>query len=142
VLGGALYTQMLEMLAPGEPKESASHSSPAFETDWYGQVSKDLRTLFRARGTPKPRGAYSRVYCGGGSRARCRAALRASLTAAMKVTKAQLYGRDPHCSSRAEASCSDETVSTSASGVSIPAFPLQNRPTFQQTVEPKKHLPR
>jgi hypothetical protein len=60
----------------------------------------------------------------------------------MKVTKQQLYGKDPHCTDRPEASCSDETVSTSASGVSIPPFPLQNRPTFQQTVEPEKKLPR
>ncbi|MEA2409642.1 MAG: hypothetical protein QOC77_203 [Thermoleophilaceae bacterium] len=140
-LGGALYSQMLKMLAPGEPKETATHSSPSFETDWYGQVSKDLRTLFPG-GSGKPRGRYSRVYCGGGSRARCRAALRASLKAALNVTKDQLYGKDPTCTSKPEAFCSDETISTSASGISIPPFPLQNRPTFQQTVEPTKKLPR
>jgi acyl-homoserine lactone acylase PvdQ len=138
-LGGALYSAMLRMLVPGEPKETAGHSSPAFSTDWYGQVSKDLRTLFGSR---RPRGAYSRVYCGGGSRARCRTALRKSLAAALKVSRDQLYGRDSHCASRAEASCSDETISTSASGVSIPPFPLQNRPTYQQTVELRKRLPR
>src|SRR4051812_43033197 len=138
-LGGRLYSQMLRMLVPGEPKETASHSSPAFETDWYGQVSKDLRTLFGAK---RPKGAYSRVYCGRGSRKRCRAALRSSLRAALAVSKDQLYGKDSNCTSRPEASCSDETLSTSTSGVSIPAFPLQNRPTFQQTVEPTKHLPR
>ena len=137
-LGGSLYAAMLRMLVPGEPKESDSHQSPSYETDWYGQVSKDLRTLFG----PKPRGPFSRVYCGGGSRARCRAALRASLTAAMKVTKAQLYGKDPECSSDAEAACSDKTISVSTSGVDIPDFPLQNRPTYQQTVEPTKRLPR
>jgi hypothetical protein len=142
VLGKKLYAQMLRMLEPGEPKETASHSSPAFESDWYGQVSKDLRTLFPGKGGHKPRGRFSRVYCGGGSRAKCRKVLRASLRAALNVTKEQLYGKDPHCASRPEASCSDETVSTSASGISIPAFPLQNRPTFQQTVEPTKKLPR
>ena len=140
-LGKTLYAQMLRMLQPGEPKETADHQSPSFETDWYGQVSKDLRTLFPGKAR-KPRGRFSRVYCGGGSRARCRTALRASLRAALKVTKQQLYGKDPHCADRPEASCSDETVSTSASGVSIPAFPLQNRPTYQQTVEPEKKLPR
>jgi hypothetical protein len=41
-----------------------------------------------------------------------------------------------------EASCSDETRPTSASGVSIPAFPYINRPTFQQTIELTKKLPR
>jgi acyl-homoserine lactone acylase PvdQ len=139
LLGGPLYVQMLRMLPPNDPKETAGHSSPSFSTDWYGQVQKDLRTLF---GTGKPRGAYSRVYCGGGSKTRCRAALRSSLAAALKVTRAQLYGKDPNCSSRPEASCSDETLSTSASGISIPAFPLQNRPTFQQTVEPKRKVAR
>jgi acyl-homoserine lactone acylase PvdQ len=139
VLGGAVYGAMLRMLVPNDPKETAGHSSPAFSTDWYGQVSKDLRTLF---GTRKPRGAYSRVYCGAGSRAKCRAALRKSLAAALKVTRAQLYGKDPHCSSRPEASCSDETLSTSASGISIDPFPYQNRPTYQQTVELKTRLRR
>jgi acyl-homoserine lactone acylase PvdQ len=137
-LGGALYAQMLKMLVPNDPKETSGHTSPSFETDWYGQVSKDLRMLFG----PKPRGAYSRVYCGRGSRSRCRRALRASLAAALKVTPAQLYGKDPDCASRPEASCSDETLSTSTSGISIPAFPLQNRPTFQQTVELTKRLAR
>jgi hypothetical protein len=129
---------MLKMLVPNDPKETSGHTSPSFETDWYGQVSKDLRMLFG----PKPRGAYSRVYCGRGSRSRCRSALRASLAAAVKVTPAQLYGKDPDCASRPEASCSDETLSTSTSGISIPAFPLQNRPTFQQTVELTKRLAR
>jgi hypothetical protein len=127
------------MLVPNDLKESAAHSSPSFETDWYGQVLKDLTTLF---GAHRPAGAFSRVYCGGGSRARCRRALRASLVAALGVSKQQLYGKDSNCTSRPEASCSDETLSVSASGVSIPAFPLQNRPTFQQTVEPQRKLAR
>jgi acyl-homoserine lactone acylase PvdQ len=137
-LGGALYAQMLKQLVPNDPKETSGHSSPAFETDWYGQVLKDLQDLYG----PKPRGRYSRVYCGGGSRAKCTAALRKSLRAALGVTRQQLYGKDSHCSSRPEASCSDETVSTSASGVSIPAFPLQNRPTYQQIVEVTRRVAR
>jgi acyl-homoserine lactone acylase PvdQ len=138
-LGGPLYDQMLQMLAPGESKEIADHQPPSFETDWYGQVSKDLRDLFDRR---KPAGAYSRVYCGGGSKIRCRLALRQSLLQALGVSKQQLYGKDPNCASRAEASCSDETLSTTVSAVSIPPFPLQNRPTFQQTAEPTRKLPR
>jgi acyl-homoserine lactone acylase PvdQ len=137
-LGGALYAQMLKMLEPNDPKETSVHSSPSFETDWYGQVLKDLQDLYGR----KPKGRYSRVYCGGGSRAKCTAALRKSLRAALGVTRAQLYGKDSNCSSRPEASCSDETLSTSVSGISIPAFPLQNRPTFQQTVEVTRRMPR
>jgi hypothetical protein len=31
---------------------------------------------------------------------------------------------------------------TVASAISVPPFPMQNRPTFQQTVELTKRLPR
>jgi acyl-homoserine lactone acylase PvdQ len=137
-LGGALYAQMLRMLEPNDPKETSSHSSPSFETDWYGQVLKDLQDLYG----PKPRGRYSRIYCGGGSRAKCTTALRKSLRAALGVSRQQLYGKDSNCSSRPEASCSDETISTSVSGVSIPNFPLQNRPTYQQIIEVTRRLAR
>jgi hypothetical protein len=101
-------------------------------------VLKDLQTLYG----PKPRGRYSRVYCGGGSRAKCTTALRKSLRAALGVTRAQLYGMDSNCSTRPEASSSDETISTSVSGVSIPHFPLQNRPTYQQIIEVTRRMPR
>src|SRR5205823_10428289 len=140
-LGTSLYNAMLQMLVPGEPKETSDHQSPSYETDWYGQVSKDLRDVFGHR---KPRGAYSRRYCGGGSKRRCRAALLQSLLTALGVSRQQLYGQDAECAkaNRVEASCSDETRSVSASGVSIPNFPLQNRPTFQQTIELTRKLPR
>jgi acyl-homoserine lactone acylase PvdQ len=139
-MGKALYAQMARMLPPDQPIGSRVHNSPAFETDWWGQVSKDLRTVF---GRHAPRGRFAYRYCGGGKRAVCRRRLRRSLAAALKVPKAKIYA-DPTCASegRVEASCSDETRSTSASGVSIPAFPLQNRPTFQQTVELTRRLPR
>jgi hypothetical protein len=104
-------------------------------------VSKDLRTIFDKRA---PRGRFSRLYCGGGSRDVCRKRLKHSLNQALGVTRQQLYGSDETCTKekRVEASCSDETRSTSASGVGIPAFPYLNRPTFQQTVEPTRKLPR
>jgi len=103
-------------------------------------VSKDLRDWFG----PRPRGPWSRKYCGNGSRARCRTALRQSLAAALTVTKQDLYGHDSTCSSegRVEASCFDETRSVVASGVDVPSFPWINRPTFQQVVEPMRQLPR
>jgi hypothetical protein len=55
------------------------------------------------------------------------------------MSKEQLYGGDDTCKSegRVEASCMDETRSTSVSGVGIPSFPYTNRPTFQQTIELK-----
>jgi hypothetical protein len=139
-MGKALYSQMARMLPPDQPIGSTVHVSPAFETDWWGHVSKDLRTVFGRRA---PRGHFSLRYCGGGKRKVCRRRLRRSLLAALKVPKSKIY-RDPECVSqgRVEASCSDETRSTSASGVSIPAFPYINRPTFQQTVQLRRKVGR
>jgi hypothetical protein len=62
---------------------------------------------------------------------------------ALATPREKIY-TDESCASqgRLEASCSDETRSTSASAVSIPPFPYLNRPTFQQTVSPERKLPR
>jgi acyl-homoserine lactone acylase PvdQ len=141
VMGKPLFAQMMEMLPPDEPLSAVFHQPPYFEIDWWGLVSKDVRTVMGRRA---PRGHYSRLYCGGGSRAGCRNRLRRSLRAALGVSKQTLYGSDSTCASsgRVEASCSDETRSTSASGVAIPAFPYLNRPTFQQTVELGRKLAR
>jgi hypothetical protein len=138
-LGRNVFGTLSRFQPPGDPIGGPA-ASPDYETGWYGYVSKDLRDLFG----PRPRGPWSRVYCGKGSRKRCRAALRRSLRRALRVKHADLYGRDPTCADegRVEASCFDETRSTVAAGVDIPAFPWINRPTFQQTVELRRHLPR
>jgi hypothetical protein len=120
-------------LGPGK-----SPSAPAFSTGWYGFVHKDLRDLLTPR---RVKGRWSRVYCGGGSKARCARALQASLAEALKVTRQELYGRG-ECASNAQASCFDMNRFTAASAVTVPDFPLQNRPTFQQTVELTRKLPR
>ena len=128
------------VLAFDNPPNHGDHLGSAYQGSWYGYVSKDLRKLFG----PRPRGAYSRVYCGRGSRKRCRSALRGALRRALRVKRADLYGRDETCAdeNRVEASCFDETRSTIAAGVDIPPFPWINRPTFQQTIELRRHLPR
>jgi len=79
-------------------------------------------------------GGYSRLYCGGGSLAICREVLQSTLRQALAVTPAQIYGNGP-CASNPQASCYDMDRSVVASAVSIPPFPFQNRPTFQQVVE-------
>ena len=86
-------------------------------------------------------GAYSRIYCGDGSLDACRTALESTLFAALDVTPTQLYAI-PDCQSNPQASCFDENTSTDVSGLSIPRFPWQNRPTFQQVVELTRTLPR
>ncbi|MGZ6641682.1 MAG: penicillin acylase family protein [Solirubrobacteraceae bacterium] len=113
-------------------------AAPDFYFGWWGYLHKDLRTLLHRR---DPRGRFSRVHCGGGSRKACGAALRASLRAAMKVTRESLYGKGA-CQSDPQASCFDKNRSTVGSAVDVPPAPFQNRPTFQQTVELTRQLPR
>jgi hypothetical protein len=57
------------------------------------------------------------------------------------VTPQQIYGQDP-CTGNAQASCFDMNRWVGASGISVPPFPFQNRPTFQQVVELTKTAPR
>jgi acyl-homoserine lactone acylase PvdQ len=137
---GAEVVSKLRDVVPidAELEPGRSPSAPAFSTGWYGYVHKDLRDLF----TPKRvRGRWSRVYCGDGSKAKCRAAIRKSLEEALTVKKGELYGTGD-CASNAQASCFDMNRPTVASAVSSPPFPFQNRPTFQQTVELTQKLPR
>jgi hypothetical protein len=46
------------------------------------------------------------------------------------------------CASNPQPSCFDKDEFTDASAISLPAFPFQNRPTFQQVVELTRTLPR
>jgi hypothetical protein len=79
-------------------------TAPDFFQGWESYVSKDLRDLTQRR---KVRGPWSRVYCGGGSVKRCRAAILASLSAALDVKPADLYAKGD-CTSDADAECFDK----------------------------------
>jgi hypothetical protein len=109
-------------------------------------MSKDLRREFRIG---RERGRFSQEYCGNlphhrfsakALRRRCRAALQSSLLAALPVTPQQLYGGV--CPNDLEPSCADQNTWTNASAISLPPFPFQNRPTFQQVVTLTRTLPR
>ena len=114
----------------------------SFASGWYGYVSKDLRDLLAANGLGAlPKAQYSRIYCGNGSFEACQKALQTSLQEALSVTPAELYGHG-ECAGNAQASCFDMNRWTSVSGISVPPFPFQNRPTFQQTIELQQALPR
>ncbi|MCW2959237.1 MAG: Penicillin amidase [Solirubrobacterales bacterium] len=118
---------------PGDPP-----TAPDYNDGWYGYVHKDLRDLF----SPKTvKGRYSRGYCGRGSKARCRTALRASLKAALSVTANELYGKGD-CADRPDPACYDQNRSVITGAISQPPFPFQNRPTFQQVVTLEQRLPR
>jgi hypothetical protein len=74
------------------------------------------------------------VYCGRGSLRRCRAALRASLAAALDAAPAQTYPAEALCAA-GEQACHDSIFFRPIGGVTQPLIPWQNRPTFQQAVE-------
>src|SRR3954471_4411867 len=91
VLGKSLFKAIQTMNElSNDPNNHGQHLGSAWQHGWYGYVIKDLRSLLKQR----VRGRYSRVYCGRGSLARCRAALRSSLRAALKIDPAKLYGND------------------------------------------------
>jgi hypothetical protein len=138
VLGTGAFNALQVMLPFGSVTEGQPPAAPDFADGWYGYVSKDLRDLLTGSSIP---GAYSRVYCGLGSLDTCRAAVRQSLIAATKVTPQQLYGQGD-CSNNPQPSCFDQNRSTSASAISLPPFPFQNRPTFQQVIQLTRTLPR
>jgi acyl-homoserine lactone acylase PvdQ len=134
-LGGETYDSLVNMAPLGDVGRSTP-AAPDYFAGWYGYVSKDLRTVLGEN----PRGAYSRIYCGRGSRAKCAKALRNSLKKALKVTPAELYGFGD-CESDPDAQCYDLNRATVASGIELPPGLFQNRPTFQQTVSVAKDLP-
>jgi hypothetical protein len=140
-LGNEVMAAVQGMLGFGGPYPGSEPAAPDFADGWYGYVSKDLRSLLAANGLgAAPSAPYSRVYCGTGSLEVCRTALQNSLLEALAVTPAQIYGHGA-CKENAQASCFDMNRWTTASAVSVPAFPFQNRPTFQQVVELTRTVP-
>ncbi|HEY4427765.1 MAG TPA: penicillin acylase family protein [Solirubrobacteraceae bacterium] len=141
-LGDEVFGATNGMLELGGPYPGGEPAAPDFADGWYGQLSKDLRDLLAANGLGSaPKGAYPRLYCGGGSLETCRQALQSSLTEALSVTPQQAYGQGA-CAEDPQASCHDMNRWVNASGVSVPPFPFQNRPTFQQVIELTQTLPR
>jgi acyl-homoserine lactone acylase PvdQ len=141
-LGAEPFGAVQSMLPFGGPDPGGQPAAPAFADGWYGYVSKDLRDVLAANGQgPAATAPYSRLYCGAGSLASCKQALQTSLQQALTVTPHQIYGQGP-CAENAQASCFDMNRWVSASGVSVPPFPFQNRPTFQQVIELTRTLPR
>ncbi|MDX6669643.1 MAG: hypothetical protein QOI91_6 [Solirubrobacteraceae bacterium] len=140
-MGAGLFDALHGHLAfDNEPNNHGDHLGSAYQDGWYGYASKDLRTLLRRR----VRGRYERVFCGGGSRARCRRALSESLRAALQVDRAAMY-RDDACASAGKPSdqwCFDTIRFRPLGGITQPLIHWQNRPTYQQVVEIQSHRPR
>jgi penicillin amidase len=123
------------------PNNHGQHLGSAWQAGWYGYAQKDLRTLLGKR----VRGKYSRVYCGGGDVKRCRAALRASLKAALAVPASSLYSGDAVCKRYGrdgDQDCFDSIYFRPLGAITQPLIPWQNRPTYQQAVQIPRQAPR
>ncbi len=141
-IGGEAFGAVQSLLAFGGPYPGAQPAAPDYDDGWYSYVSKDLRDMLAAHGLgPAPKAPYSQIYCGGGSLEACQHALQSSLAEALSQTPQQIYGHGA-CAEDAQASCFDMNRFVGASAISVPPFPFQNRPTFQQVVELTKTLPR
>ncbi|MBS1893316.1 MAG: hypothetical protein JST59_18610, partial [Actinobacteria bacterium] len=86
---------------------------------------------------------WSRKYCGGGDKKKCKAILESSLKEALKIKPSTMYGGgDGACASNPQPSCFDANRPTETAGIELGPFPFQNRPTFQQVVTLTQRLPR
>jgi acyl-homoserine lactone acylase PvdQ len=107
-----------------------NHQGSAWDTGFYGIVQKDLRSALGMH----VRGPLNRIYCGGGSLKRCRAALDSSLLQAALQTPAQVYPAGGGCAA-GDQMCFDAIHYTALGALAIPPQEWVNRPTFQQAVQ-------
>jgi len=142
VLGERLFEAMAAVHElDNPPNNHGDHVGSAWQSGWYSFAHKDLRRVLGRR----VRGRWSRAYCGGGNRGRCRRALAGSLREAVRADPASLYADDPVCEDDGrggEQACFDAIWHRPLGGITQPLIPWQNRPTFQQIVEIPERRPR
>jgi acyl-homoserine lactone acylase PvdQ len=140
-LGSKLFDQLAGAHElDNAPNNHGSHLGSAYQDGWYGYAAKDLRRVLGR----KVKAPYSKRYCGGGSRSRCRSRLRGALSRALDVPASKLYA-DEACAEagqRSDQSCYDKIAFRSTGGITQPMIGWQNRPTYQQAVEIRGHRPR
>ncbi|MGA8334382.1 MAG: penicillin acylase family protein [Solirubrobacteraceae bacterium] len=115
---------------------SGAHLGSAFDVGFYGIVQKDLRSALG----DKVAGPLNRVYCGGGSLAKCRAALESSLSQAIAESPQQVYPADSVCAA-GDQMCSDSIQFRAIGVISQSLIEWVNRPTFQQADQIAGHRP-
>lgn len=125
-LGDAAYE-----LLPTTHHDAPGPLGSAFNGGLYSHIQKDLRTVLGV----KVRGKFSREYCGKGSLARCRVALKGSLDDAVKALEGE-FGADPATWDADEVG--DQINFRPVGLKDQPNMQWQNRPTFQQVLEFRK----
>jgi acyl-homoserine lactone acylase PvdQ len=115
-------------LIPPTHHDAPGPLGSAFNGGLYSHMQKDLRNVLGA----KVRAPFSRKYCGQGSFKKCRAALVASLDAAIKTLEDE-FGTD---FSTWDADEVGDQIDFRPVGLKDqPNMQWQNRPTFQQVLE-------
>jgi acyl-homoserine lactone acylase PvdQ len=122
--GGDGIGDVAEGTSPGQ------HVGSSWDGFFYGYVQKTLRQVLHLH----VRAPYHRVWCGGGSLGRCRAALDSTLSEAVAEPLDSVYPADGTCPAGDQV-CWDEISFSAAGAITQPLIPWQNRPTFQQVVE-------
>jgi acyl-homoserine lactone acylase PvdQ len=121
---------------PPANNHAGAHTGSSFDVGFYGIVQKDLRAALG----DKVAGPLNRGYCGGGSLAKCRAALEDSLRQAVGESAQQVYPGDSLCSA-GDQMCSDSIQFRPIGVITDPLIEWVNRPTFQQADEIMGHRP-
>ena len=139
-LGARGFATIASMIGlDNEPNNHGGHMGSAYQNGWYGFVQRDLRSTLGVR----VRGRYSRRYCGRGSLARCRTALRGTLAQAIGTLPSAIY-QDDTCADAGRANdqkCFDAISHRALGAVTQPLIDWVNRPTFQQIVEIRRRRP-
>ena len=125
-------------------------AAPDFADGWYGLRQQGPAPRLFASGTSAAataRRTAATLRAGdcrsSALRSRCRAALQASLLAALSGHPAADLRQDSACPKRPGAGVlRTRTAGPSVAAISLPPFPFQNRPTFQQVVTLTRKLPR
>jgi len=107
-----------------------NNQGSAWDVGFYGIVQKDLRSALGEHVA----GPLNRIYCGHGSRSRCRAALESSLLQAALETPDQVYPAGDGCSA-GDQMCYDAIHYSAVGAITQPPQEWVNRPTFQQAVQ-------
>jgi acyl-homoserine lactone acylase PvdQ len=148
-MGASLFINVRDMIGyDNEPNNHGGHLGSAYQGGWYGYVSKDLRQIL-GQSVQEP---LSRTYCGSGSLAACRDALRQSLADALTETAGQTYDEDKSTAGTDRVSgcpagksdqwCYDSVRFRPLGAVTLPTIHWINRPTYQQAVEIQGHRDR
>jgi acyl-homoserine lactone acylase PvdQ len=140
--GGPLISLINQQFNSIQPDGIRDGTGNGFFAGWEMDVQKDLRQVLHRH----VRGRFSRTFCGGGSRRRCRALLIRTLLQAAGQLRHR-YGSSTSswklpvtCPVTTPPSC-DQIVATSAGAITLPPQPFDNRGTFYQAVAVNGHRP-